>query len=354
MSDLTSPDAPPPVALIQLLFGAQTTQLTYVMAKLKLADLLRDGPRSSAELATATHADGDALRRVLRGLTSVGLCTEVEADRFELTPTGAYLRTDVPSSLHARALLNGEVFFPLWADLLQTVQTGQGAAERVLGAPFYRHLAEHPDVRALFDQTMASAALTRLRPAAASYDFSRFHTIVDVGGGTGALLVAILRMYPQPRGVVFDFPAVTERAAEHLRVAGLAHRCTVVGGDAMESVPAGGDCYVLSNLVVGMDDGRAARVLTNCRAAMAGSGTLLLIEWVMPVGGVARGAATDDDTFWDTTNQDLIILTHGGAQAGRVRTEAEFQGLLEAAGFRLTAIVPTASSVKVLEAVPTS
>lgn len=352
MSEPTSPDAPPPVALIQMLFGAQTTQLAYVMAKLRLADLLQDGSRSSAELAAATHTDADALRRVLRGLSSLGLCTEVEADRFELTPTGAYLRTEVPGSLHARALLNGELFLPLWGDLLQTVQTGRGAAERVLGAPFYRHLAEHPDVRALFDQTMASAALSRLRPAAAVYDFSRFHTIVDVGGGTGALLVAILRMYPQPRGVVFDFPAVTERAAEQLRAAGLADRCTTVSGDAMEGVPAGGDCYVLSNLVVGMDDDRAGTVLGNCRAAMAGGGTLLLIEWVMPAGGATRGAATDDDTFWDTANQDLIILTHGGSQAGRVRTEAEFQGLLEAAGLRLTAIVPTAASVKVLEAVP--
>lgn len=352
MQNPMSPDAPPPFALIQLLFGAQATQLTYVMAKLHLADLLREGPRSTADLATATQTDAPALQRLLRGLASLGLCTEVETAVFALTPSGAYLRADVPGSLHARALLNGEVFFPLWGDLLQTVQTGRGAAERVLGAPFYQYLAEHPDLRVVFDRTMASAALSRLRPAAAAYDFSRFQTVVDVGGGTGALLEAILERYSQPRGVVFDFPAVAERAAAQLRTVGLADRCTVVGGDAMASVPPGGDCYVLSNLLVGMDDARAGHVLTNCRAAMAGSGTLLLIEWVMPTGG-RRAAAGDDDTFWDTANQDLLILSHGGVQAGRVRTEAEFQGLLEATGFSLTAIVPTMSSVKVLEAVPT-
>jgi hypothetical protein len=354
MRDQTSPDSPPPVALLQMLFGAQTAQLAYVMAKLNLADLLRDGPQSSAELAAATHTDADALRRVLRGLTSIGLCTEVEAGRFGLTPTGSYLRTDVPGSLHPRALFNGEILFPLWGDLLRTVQTGQGATERVFGAPLYQYFAQHPDVGALFDRTMASAAHYRLLPAVEAYDFSRFHSIIDVGGGNGALVVAILRTYPQPRGVVFDFPAVTERATEQIRTAGLTDRCTAVGGNAMEGVPAGGDCYVLSNFVVGMDDGQAGRVLRNCRAAMADSGTLLLSEWVMPAGSTIRGVAIDDYTFWDTATMDLIMLTHGGAQAGRVRTEAEFRSLLEATGFRLTAIVPTASPIKVLEAVPTS
>jgi hypothetical protein len=353
MSTSRSSDAPPPLSLIRLLFGAQATQLAYVMAKLQLADLLRDGARSTAELASATQTDAQALQRLLRGLTSLGLCTEVEPATFALTASGAYLRSDVPGSLHARAMLNGEVFFPLWGDLLQTVRTGQGAAARVLGAPFYQYLAEHPDMRAVFDRTMASAALSRLQPAVAAYDFSRFHTVVDVGGGTGALIEAILQRYPQPRGVVFDFPAVVERAEEYLRARDLAGRCSVVGGDAMASVPAGGDCYVLSNLLVGMDDARAGRVLSNCRTAMADSGTLLLVEWVMSTGR-SDAAAGDDDVIWDTANQDLLMLSHGGIQAGRVRTEGEFRGLLEAAGFSLTAILTTSSSVKVLEAAPTN
>jgi O-methyltransferase domain len=352
MTDPTHLGSPPPLGLLHLLYGTQTTQLAYVMAKLGLADLLKAGPKRSAELARATQTDPDILQRVLRGLASLGLCTEVDEGQFALTALGAYLRTDLPGSLHARALFNGEVNSPLWGDLLRTVQTGAPAAERVFGMPIYDYLAGHPPVGALFDQTMASNARYRLGPVARAYDFSRFRTIVDVGGGNGTLLVFILHAYPEPRGVVFDFPAVAERARANLEAAGLTGRCTAVGGDALERVPEGGDAYLLSGVVSGMDDATMITILQNCRAAMGKGARLLLIEWVMPAGGVASGAAMDDYTVWDTASIDLTMLVT--FSTGHVRTEAEFRALLEVAGLRCTAIVPTPSSVSVIEAVPTS
>ncbi len=188
----------------------------------------------------------------------------------------------------------------------------------------------------------------RLGPAAAAYDFGRFGTVVDVGGGNGALLIEILRAYDGPRGVVFDVPAVAERARQNIAAAGLADRCTAVGGSALEAVPEGADAYILSNFLVDMDDERAAGILRRCHGAMAPGGRVLLIEWVMPTGS----ATTDPHTFWDTTTMDLIMLAHGGAGGGRVRTAEEFRAVLAAGGFALRDIIPTAASVSVIEAFP--
>jgi len=231
----------------------------------------------------------------------------------------------------------------LWGDLLHTLRTGESGVARVLGMPLYEYLASHPDVGALFDQTMASYAQYRLGPAVAAYDFSRFRSIVDVGGGNGALLIEILRAYPKPSGIVFDLAEVAERARENIAAAGLSDRCTAVGGSALETVPAGGDAYILSNFLIGMDDKRASEVLRSCHRAMTAGGRVLLIEWVVP----ARGEMTDSFKSWDTSSIDLTILSTG---VGRVRTAEEFVAVLQAAGLALTQIIPTASSVSVIEA----
>jgi len=336
-------------ALTQMIRGAQTAQLAYVMAKLELADLLRSGPQCSAVLAAATETHPEALRRVLRGLASVGLCVEVAEDQFGLTALGAYLQTDRADSLHARALFSGEVLFPLWGDLLQTVQSGEDAMTRVFGMPGYRYLAEHPAVGRLFNQAMADSARDRLWPIVHAYDFGRYATIVDVGGGSGALLAFILEAYPQPLGVVYDFPGVVAQAAERIRRLGLAARCTAEGGDAREHVPAGGDLYVLSNVLCSLSDQDAGAVLRNCRLAMGMGGRLAIAEWIMPG---CMGAAGDYD-FWDAAANDLVMLAAtGGTQGGRVRTERELRELLTAAGLHLAEIIPTGSSVKIIEALP--
>ena len=214
--------------------------------------------------------------------------------------------------------------------------------------PHFEYFAAHPEIGALFDRTMASAARLPLRPTVAAYDFEQFGTIVDVGGGNGALLIEILRAYDGPRGIVFDLPAVAERAQQNIAAAGLADRCTAIGGSAFETVPAGGDAYVLANFLVDLDDERAAGILRRCGEALDPDGRVLLIERVMPAGG----EITDPYKFWDTTSIGLTMLALGGAGGGRVRTAGEFRALLEAAGLTLAEIIPTASSISVIEARP--
>ncbi len=320
-----------------------------MVAKLGLADLLKDGPRATTELAGAAGVDAAILRRLLRGLVSLDVVAEVTADRFALTEMGQYLRSDRPDSAQLRSIFNTEVLLPLWGELLHTLRTGESAAIRVLGMPFYDYLAAHPEVGTLFDRTMAGYAHYRLGPAVAAYDFGQFGTIVDVGGGNGALLIEILRAYPQPRGIVFDLPPVADRARQNIAAAGLTERCTAVGGNALEMVPAGGDAYVLSNFPIGMDDQRAAVLLRRCHEAMADRGRVLLIEWIVP----ASGEVVDSFKAWDTTSIDLTILSLEGGGDGRVRTTEEFSMLLQAGGLTLTHIIPKASSVSLIEGRPT-
>ena len=338
----------PQAELLRLTYGALAAQVVYVAAKLGLADLLKDGPRTAVDLAAAAGVDAAILRRFLRALVSLGVFVEMAGDRFALTEIGQYLRTDREDSAQPRAIFNTEVLQPLWGELLHTLRTGESGAARVLGMSHFEYFAAHPEIGALFDRVMASAARSRLRPAAVAYDFGQFRTIVDVGGGNGALLIEILRAHDGPQGIVFDLPAVAERAQQNIAAAGLADRCTAVGGSAFETVPTGSDAYVLAHFLVDLDDERAAALLRRCREALAPGGRVLLIERVMPAGG----EITDPYKFWDTTSIGLTMLALGGAGGGRVRTAGEFRALLEAAGLTLAEIIPTASSISVIEARP--
>jgi hypothetical protein len=334
----------PQGALLQAAFGALTGQLLYVAAKLGIADHLQDSHRTGADLAPMLGVDGMTLQRVLRGLVSLGVCDEMDGGRFGLTPRGQYLRTDHPDSVQARVVLNGEVHYALWAHLLETVTTGESGSQQVFGMPFYEYLSSNPAVGALFDRALAHRS--RHRAAVAAYDFGQFGTIVDVGGGSGALLVEILNTYPQPTGIVFDLPRIAAGAGQTIEAAGLSARCRFLGGDAFEAVPAGADAYILSNFLISWEDDQAIVPLRNCRQAMPPHGKLLLVEWVIPTGNEPK----DQFRYWDTVTFDLIMLGVLGSGSGHVRTRAEFQALLSAAGFTITALVPTDSSVWVIEA----
>ena len=339
----------PQAELLRLAYGALTAQVVYVAAKLGLADLLKDGPQAGADLAAAVGVDAAILRRFLRALVSLGVLAEAAGDHFALTELGQYLRADRPDSVQPRAIFNTEVLQPLWGELLHTLRTGESGAARVLGMSHFEYFAAHPEIGALFDRVMASDARSRLRPAAVAYDFGQFRTIVDVGGGNGALLIEILRAHDGPQGIVFDLPAVAERAQQNIAAAGLADRCTAVGGSAFETVPTGGDAYVLANFLVDLDDERAAELLRLCREALATGGRVLLIERVMPAGG----EIADPYKLWDTTTIGLTMLALGGAGGGRVRTAGEFRALLEAGGLTLAETIPTTPSLSIIEARPT-
>lgn len=338
-----------PVApLLRAAFGAQTAQILYVAAKLALADQLYDNPQTPVDLARTLDIDARALERVLRGLVSLGVCEEIEGTRFALTSLGEYLRTDHSDSIQPRIILNTEVHAALWADMLTTMKTGESASQRVFGMPFYDYLSRNTTVGSLFDRTMTSAGWVRyrLQSTVEAYNFGQFATIVDIGGGNGRLMIELLGTYPQPRGVVFDVPRLAEAARQAIEAARLTARCQFMGGNAFEAVPGDGDAYLLSNFINSFGDDEALVLLRNIRKAIAPGGKLFLIDWVMPAGGEPR----EGFRFWDTVTMDLVMLAAFGSRGGYVRTRPRFEALLNAAGFKLSGMIPTRASVWVIEA----
>jgi len=331
-------------------YGALSTQILCIAAQLGLAEeLALAGPITAMELATKLPIDPALLERILRALVSMNVCSELGGSRFQLASLGEYLRPNHPESLEARVLLNGLVFYRMWGELIETVRTGVSGSQRTVGMPLYEYFVQAPQVGALFDRTMASAAQYRHRPAVAAYDFGQFKTVVDIGGGNGALMAEILQLHPQLTGIVFDLPRAARAAQQTIDAHGLSDRCRFVGGDAFEGVPAGGDAYVFSNFLVSWGDDEAVIPLRNCRKTIAENGKILLIEWVMPAGGEFR----EDFRFWDTAiAMDVNMLSLFGGGSGRVRTSSAFRDLLAAAGFGLISVVPTRGSVSVIEAGP--
>jgi hypothetical protein len=310
--------------------------------------LAQNGPVTANELAPKLGIDAAVLERVLRGLVSMNVCDEIEGSRFRLTALGEYLRPGHSESLESRVLLNGQFLHRLWSELIETVRTGEAGTKRVLGMPFFEYLMKHPHTASLFDRTMAGEVRYRHRPAAEAYRFGQFSTVVDVGGGNGALMAEILRLHHQRTGVIFDLPRAAAGAKQTIDVSGLGDRCLFIEGDAFEAVPCGADAYVLSNFLIALGDDQAVIPLRNCRKVIDGDGKVLLVEWVMPVGGEPR----EQFRFWDTTSVDLMLFAQSGSGGGRVRTRSDFRDLLAAAGFEMTAVIPTSGSVNVIEARP--
>jgi hypothetical protein len=319
--------------------GYYLTQAIYVCAKLGIADRLRDGPRSAEQLAQATGAHAQALHRLLRTLAGFGIFAQDDAGQFRLTELADLLRGDVPGSVRAEACATGDTHYAAFAELLYSVQTGRAGFDKAFGMPLFDYLAANEEAAQTFD-----AGLARLRAQAAAavleaYDFSGTTRLVDVGGGAGSLLTAILARYPAMKGTLFDRPHVVKQAKTCLHAAQMQDRCALVGGDFFDSVPAGGDAYLLRHIIHDWDDDRALRILKNCRQTMHRRAKLLLIESVIQSGNEpALGK-----------HLDLLMLALTG---GTERTEEEYRALLEASGFRLTRVVPTAAEIHAIEAAP--
>jgi hypothetical protein len=322
--------------------GAGRLQLIYVAAKLGIADLLQGGPKRSEEVARAVGADPGALHRVMRGLVSIGILTEGDDGRFGLAPLGECLQTSLPHSLRNDAIWLGEVTYPVWGDLLRTVQTGQPGFDRRFGASFFTYLGQHPEAQEDFQRGRSVEPAKVAAAALGAYDFSSARTLVDVGGGHGSFIAAVLEACPHVSGILFDTPLAVEGARRQLAAAGLADRCAAVAGDFFKVLPAGRDAYLLKNILHDWDDERALHILRNCRQAMPVHGKLLVIELLMP-----ERAEASPDAVWS----DLIMLVHTG---GRERTEAKYRALLASAGFHLSRIIPIQSSggLNLIEGVP--
>jgi hypothetical protein len=327
--------------LLQMINGGWTAQMIHVAAKLGIADLLADGPKPSADLAQTTGTHAPSLYRMLRALASLGIFAEDSQGRFSLTPLAEPLRREAPDSVRGWTIYVGSPqSWRSWEELEYSVTTGLTAFPHVWGMQNWEYRANHPEANADFNQAMTSAAYWRIGPVIAAYDFSGINTLVDVGGGQGAFIARILSHYPAMRGILFDLPHVTAGAARMLQETGVGSRCEIVGGSFLESVPGGGDAYLLSRVIHDWNDEQAALILKNCRQAMGRTSKLLLVEAVIPPGNTPHpGKLTDIN----------MLVSNSG---GRERTEAEFGALLDAAGFRLTRIVPTPGDVSVIEGMP--
>ena len=332
--------ATPPGALLQAIVDYPSAQVVHAAARLGLADLLADGPRSVDDLAAATGTHAPSLARLVRALAALGALAEVGGGRVELTPLGAPLRSDVPGSVRDAVLfLAGEWYWRAWGGLLHSVRTGEPAFPAVHGTTAWDYRARHPEEGAIFDAAMTGISGMAADAVARSYDFSRIGVLADVGGGHGELLAAILAAHPSMRGILFDQPQVVAGARRLLERAGVADRCEVVGGSFFEAVPGGADAYLLKSVIHDWDDPEAAAILRACRAAVGDKGRLLVVERVV-------GPPNEPDP---AKFSDLNMLVELG---GRERTAEEYRDLLAGAGFRLVGVTPTGSPFEVVEAAP--
>ena len=333
------PEPTPHDQMARMITGYWVSQMVYVAAKLRIPDRLADGPKTAEELAQATGTYARSLYRLLRALASLGVFTEGDDHRFSPTPLADALRSDVPGSQWAMAIMMGEEQYRCWGDLLESIRTGQTAFERLYGQPIFDYFAGHPEQARIFDAAMTGIHGPETQAMLDAYDFTGVGVLADIGGGNGSTLVGILERHPEMRGILFDLPGVVERAGAGIEAAGLQGRCEVVGGSFFEAVPGGADAYLLRHIIHDWDDERATAILRTVRRAMGEGARLLVVEGVIPPG--------DEPSF-----AKLLDLTMLVAPGGLERTEEEYRRLYEAAGFRLRRIVPTAAGVDVIEGEP--
>jgi SAM-dependent methyltransferase len=343
-SDDSSSRAAPGLLLRRLISSYRITHAIHAAAQLRLADHLGDVPRSATELASLLGVHAPALGRLLRALVSIGVLANDWVGRFALTPLGACLRADSPTGMRSWALCEGAAYYQrAWLDLPHAVRLGETAFRHAHGMSFYQYLSQHAGNGEGFARAMVDFARLIAPELVSRYDFSSVRRIVDVGGNHGHLLIPILRANPALGGVLFDRPAAIDGARDAIRAATLSHRCEPVAGDFFAAVPAGGDLYLLSRVLMDCDDAQAVRLLRNCHQAMAPDGRVLIVQQIVPAHGSDAAGESLDAAMSDL---NMLVLT-----GGRERNEAEYRDLLERAGFTLDRIIPTRALVSLIEGV---
>ena len=325
--------------LIQMATGHWLAKIIYAAAKIELADRLADGPKSAEELAEQTGTHAPSLHRLMRALAGFGVLTETGEKRFGLTALGEALKKDAPGSAWASVItMAGPVFVEAFEHIMHSVETGGTGFEKAFGQPVFDYFAQHPDEASLFSQTMVGFHGGETPAVAAAYDFSSFETIVDVGGATGNMLSAILSKHSGPRGILFDMPHVVGDAPAFLEKTGVGDRVKIESGSFFESVPEGGDAYIVSHIIHDWNEDQCLTILGNIRRAMKPDSKLLIVEFVLPDG---------DEPHLGKLADMVMLVVPGGQE----RTAAEYDVLLSKAGFRMTRVVPTESPVSIVEAV---
>ncbi len=324
--------------LDKMITGYWTSQAIFAAAKLGIADLLKEGPQNIEQLAEASNTNSDALYRLLRALASIGIFAEDEQRQFSLTPLADFLRSDVPDSKRALAMMTGDEQFHAWTELLYTLETGKTSFDKVLGKPIFEYLSEHPEKGHIFDQAMTGIHGRETSTILDAYDFSEFKVLADIGGGNGSNVIGLLQHYPEMKGILFDLPHVVERSQKNIENAGLNNRCELIGGSFFDSVPLTADAYLMRHIIHDWDDEKSLTILRNCHSVMPENSKLLVIESVIPPG---------NEPFAGKFLDLVMMLIPGGKE----RTEEEYKVLYEQAGFELTRIIPTKTELSIIEGV---
>lgn len=338
-STVNAPESAPPQVLLQMLGGALLTQAIHAAAVLNLADLVQDSPKSLQELAQATGIPPRSLTRLLRALVCAGVFTEIEPGLFGQNKLSELLRSDIPNSMRDIALMYGDEWqWRPWEAFLYSLQTEKPAFDHLYGMSLWQYFQQHnPRSGQIFDAAMTNLAHQVNLSIACAYDFSAFRTLVDVGGGEGSLLRAILHKHPTLHGVLFDQAPVLERARGRFVAERLDERCTFVPGTFLENVSVEADAYLIKHILKGWNDAEAIEILRNCRKAMKPDGKLLVVEHLFAEQGML---------FEKLVDLQLLLVATGGE-----RTEEEYRKLFEAAGFTMS-VIRTTSPNAILEGTP--
>lgn len=314
--------------MMQMITAFWNSCCIYNVARLGIADLLAAKPQTADSLAEATHSDAPALYRILRALASTDVFSENPDGTFSNTALSETLRSDVPGSMKAMAIAQLGDHYNAWGNLMYSIKTGGIAFDKVEGMPVWKYYETHPEEGVNFMKAMTGLTGAVIAHVLPSYDFTPFKTIVDVGGGNGALLAAILQNAPQSEGIVYDEEYVVEETQKILEAKGIASRCRTEGGSFFDHVPSGADAYLLKMVLHDWNDTQCEKILANCCSAMHPGSRILVLDAVIP-----EGNAPHPGKFMDI---NMLAMT-----GGRERTEKEFARLFANAGLKLNRIIHT-------------
>jgi hypothetical protein len=329
-------DLPPPAQLMKFIVGRWISKPIYVAAELGIADMLAEGPKSIEQLAQASQSHAPSLYRMMRALASVGIFSEIEHKRFELTPMAEYLKTGAMRSI--ALMFNADWSDKAWIYFLDSIKTGDTAFEKAHGMSVSDWLEKNPRAAEVFNEANAIKAGSSHRVIVDVYDFSGIQTMTDVGGGLGILMAEILIANPLMEGIVADTPSVIQKTRKIIQARGIEDRCQAVECDFFKKIPSGSDAYLMSNILHDWPDKQCQIILTNCHRAMQKESRLLVVEMVIPPGNEPSVAKLLD--------LEMLVIT-----GGRERTEAEFNNLFVSSGFKLSRIIPTRENVCIIEGI---
>jgi hypothetical protein len=325
--------------MMQLTTGMVFTAALQPIARLKIADMLSDGPLPVAQLAAETATNEDALYRVLRLLASVGVFTELPGKVFAITPMSQLMRSGVSGSIRDLIVwISNPFHFEVHAELGHSLKTGHPAVEKVYGQTAFEAIFSRPEVASDFNLAMTCFS-RRIAPALLeAYDFSAISTLMDVAGGHGAVLCEILARYPKMKGILFDIRSVIEEATGHICALKMDQRCQTIKGDFFDAIPAGADAYYMQHILHDWKDDRCLKILANCRRALEGreNGRLLIVDSVVP--------ETSDPHPSKWLDIEMLLMP-----GGRERTRPEWEALFTKAGFEIARIVPWKAAESLIE-----